>query len=279
MEGLQMAFDKNTKVEALVRSRRRCCVCHAFLGLYAEVHHIIHESKGGPNSIENAIVLCGRCHGEAGHYNPEHPKGNKYSPQELRKHRDSWWSWCERNGGISSPGDPVGVSPTDICLVDREWNIFGEFMLSNRTQEPYWQVWVRLALETPTQDVERLIVGISERSSQGTLHKRIGDLSLEPLQIITQDESGRRVMFVMIDRLRPGEYVRFTVRLPDETARDEVVRLFIDLWSIKNQPLRWGPKDGEFSMNIPFPVALTGEGSIRIRGSYPVYDDDGRERP
>lgn len=92
-----MPFEQKIKEEALVNSRRCCCVCQKFAGLYTNIHHIVQESDGGSNKIENAIALCLRCHGEAGHYNQDHPIGNKYSPSELRKHRDKWWKWCNDN--------------------------------------------------------------------------------------------------------------------------------------------------------------------------------------
>lgn len=88
-----MPFPKSIHLEAIERSGRFCCVCHEFAGRSAVVHHIIQESDGGPNTIENAIVLCPRCHGEAGHYNPHHPLGTKYSPEELQRHRDDWWAY------------------------------------------------------------------------------------------------------------------------------------------------------------------------------------------
>lgn len=34
---------------------------------------------------------CFDCHADMGGVNPEHPKGNSYSPSELRKHRDAWY--------------------------------------------------------------------------------------------------------------------------------------------------------------------------------------------
>lgn len=98
-----MSFSKTVKEEALVKSRRSCCVCHEFAGLYVNVHHIVQRAEGGSNDIGNAIMLCLRCHGEAGHYNLKHPIGNKYSPEELIKHRDEWWQWCEDNPSIPLP--------------------------------------------------------------------------------------------------------------------------------------------------------------------------------
>lgn len=75
----------------MVKSRRRCCVCQEFAGRNVNVHHIVPEADGGINELDNAIVLCFRCHAEAGHYNLRHPLGTKYSPTELRRHRDEWW--------------------------------------------------------------------------------------------------------------------------------------------------------------------------------------------
>ena len=81
----------------LVASARHCCVCHRYKGVKVEVHHIILESKGGPNTSDNAIALCFDCHTDAGHYNPHHPKGTKYSPEELRKARDTWLQLVREN--------------------------------------------------------------------------------------------------------------------------------------------------------------------------------------
>ena len=84
---------------------RHCCVCHHSKGVKVEVHHIVPESQGGANEIENAITLCFDCHADAGHYNPSHPRGTKFSPNELRRHRDEWHAMV-RQHAIRSPDDP-----------------------------------------------------------------------------------------------------------------------------------------------------------------------------
>ena len=48
--------------------------------------------------MDNAIVLCFECHTSAGHYNPKHPMGTKFSPSELRKHRDTWFEKVGTSG-------------------------------------------------------------------------------------------------------------------------------------------------------------------------------------
>lgn len=86
-----MSFSESVRETALTRSARRCCVCREFKGVGLEVHHIHPAADGGPDTLENAIPLCFDCHAAAGHYNPRHPKGSKFSPAELRIHRDQLW--------------------------------------------------------------------------------------------------------------------------------------------------------------------------------------------
>lgn len=61
-------------------------------------------SKGGTDTADNAIVLCFDCHADAGHYNPAHPRGTKYSPDELRLARDLWHAAVATNR-IAAPND------------------------------------------------------------------------------------------------------------------------------------------------------------------------------
>ena len=120
-----MPFPPEIKEFALVNSRRCCCVCHEFSGRNVNVHHIVQEADGGPNILDNAIVLCFKCHAEAGHYNNHHPLGTKYSPSELRKHRDSWWKYCESYNKNLRPDD-IKDNPTsplhaqDLEIVEKE---------------------------------------------------------------------------------------------------------------------------------------------------------------
>jgi len=101
-------FPKKVRRRALAESARRCCVCHTFKGTRLEVHHIVPLSEGGDNSFENAIVLCLDCHADAGHYNASHPKGSRYSPEELRMHRDRWYE-AVRKGHLKPARGSFGL--------------------------------------------------------------------------------------------------------------------------------------------------------------------------
>lgn len=100
-----MPFSQKIREDAIVKSDRHCCVCHKHKGVKLNVHHIIQECEGGENILENAIVLCLDCHSDAGHYNPKHPIGLKYSPSELKRHRDKWWAYCKNYDEKLKPDD------------------------------------------------------------------------------------------------------------------------------------------------------------------------------
>lgn len=86
-----MGFSKEIRKKALKLSARHCSICHRYKGVKMEVHHIIQEADGGANTFENAIPVCFDCHSDAGHFNDRHPKGSKFSKEEIRESRDRWY--------------------------------------------------------------------------------------------------------------------------------------------------------------------------------------------
>jgi hypothetical protein len=98
-----MAWPKEVKDEVLVKCGRHCCICHKFCGIKIELHHIVLKSEGGEESIDNCIPLCLDCHSDQKSYDFKHPKGTKYSRDELKGHRDKWYSLVGQNLGTGSP--------------------------------------------------------------------------------------------------------------------------------------------------------------------------------
>jgi hypothetical protein len=83
-----MPFDEQVRTRVLLWCDRHCCLCKKACGVNIEVDHIIPRSEGGIDDIGNAIPLCFECHSEAHRYNPAHPKGTKFKPDELRARRE-----------------------------------------------------------------------------------------------------------------------------------------------------------------------------------------------
>jgi 5-methylcytosine-specific restriction endonuclease McrA len=51
---------KSTRKMAIVRDSNQCQVCDSVYSL--QVHHVVHKSKGGMDTLDNLITLCSDCH-------------------------------------------------------------------------------------------------------------------------------------------------------------------------------------------------------------------------
>lgn len=106
-----MGFPQEVAEKALVACSRCCCICHKFCGTKIELHHIKQKAYGGLDTFENCIPLCFDCHADMGKADPKHPKGKRYTEDELIAHRDSWY---QKNSNSK------GVFPQEVSQSDRE---------------------------------------------------------------------------------------------------------------------------------------------------------------
>lgn len=97
-----MSWPKEVKDEVLIKCGRHCCICHKFCGLKLELHHIKLKSEGGEDTLDNCIPLCFDCHADQRSYDHKHPKGLKYSKEELKGHRDNWYHLVNHNLGTGT---------------------------------------------------------------------------------------------------------------------------------------------------------------------------------
>ncbi len=75
-----MPFSESVKLEAKKRSAFRCCICQR---PFVEIHHILPQEEGGPDTLENAAPLCASCHDLYG--------GNPDKRKTIKQMRDYWW--------------------------------------------------------------------------------------------------------------------------------------------------------------------------------------------
>jgi hypothetical protein len=206
-----MPFSNEVKETALIKSRRCCCVCHEFGGRYTNVHHIIPSSQGGLDEIDNAIVLCLRCHGEAGHYNPKHPIGNKYSIQELLKHRDLWWSFCENNPHKPLPIGPISISPTSFRLVVGEWQTKTLLKVHNKVETILYDVAIKFSVQITGVSIEK--IDIEPKMKDYELSQDFGNkmFSGDLLRINGIDATGQQASVLYIHHIEPLKVLTFLI--------------------------------------------------------------------
>ena len=110
----RMSFPEKIRIEVLLRCKRYCCYCEQYKGRDIEVHHIVQKADGGEDLFDNAIPLCYDCHSEIGSYNPHHPKGNRFRPEELKKIRNNFYVKIE-----SIPRKAIDLSEDDENLLNK----------------------------------------------------------------------------------------------------------------------------------------------------------------
>lgn len=233
-----MPFSNSIKEQVLIKSRRCCCVCQEFAGLYTNVHHIVREADCGSNDLENAIVLCLRCHAEAGHYNVQHPIGNKYSPSELRRHRDEWWKWCETNPAVPLPKDPISVSPGAINLGAAGWKAHATFKVHNRIDEIFYQVWVKLTIDTPEIPTQDISIKFPKPRDEHPVEVGSITMSADIFRIDCTDQAENKAIFLNLASLNPREVWTFLLTnnssyVPPASTQPKA---FIGICSFEREP-------------------------------------------
>jgi hypothetical protein len=83
-----------------INNRINQLICYRFCGIKTETDHIIPKVESNDKDIGNAMPLYFDCHAKAHFYNDNHPRGRKYTPEELKLHKERWIGFCEK---ITSP--------------------------------------------------------------------------------------------------------------------------------------------------------------------------------
>ena len=88
-----------------------------------ELDHINQRADGGDNSKENAIPVCFECHAEIHSYNDKHPRGRKFRPGELQKHKQQWLKLCtEKPAMLLNANRSNDVGPLQALIDELEYN-------------------------------------------------------------------------------------------------------------------------------------------------------------
>jgi hypothetical protein len=80
-----MAFPENLKVRLRKKAFHQCCLCFK---MPIDIHHIVPQEQGGPDTEDNAAPLCPTCHRIYGN-NVDHRK-------MIREARDNWYEKCSK---------------------------------------------------------------------------------------------------------------------------------------------------------------------------------------
>lgn len=142
-----MPFTQATKNRALRRSAHRCCICH---DLATEMHHILRQSEGGADTLENAAPLCGSCHDLYAH--------NAEMRHRIRQMRDDWWRVMDERRKRLTTADSLH----EIALIHRSKDYRGQ--LRSRYVAIYHYVFENESFETAATHLFKLVRRAQETS-------------------------------------------------------------------------------------------------------------------
>lgn len=192
-----MPFPASVREDALVKSGRHCCLCHRFVGLKIEVHHIEPEAASGNNTMDNAIALCFDCHADMINYDPKHPKGTKYTISELKRHRNSWYSRAAN--AVPSGGDAklfssdrsayewlIGHLDWDTCIGFLRSHDFGN-VFHNQKLNGLYEVW------EAREDPSRQFLDPTVEAIRASLIQEIGSF-IDAIAELTEPVAGKLPM-------------------------------------------------------------------------------------
>jgi len=80
-----MAFSEKLKAQVRKLSHHSCCLCKR---LEVEIHHIVPQEEGGPDTFDNAAPLCPSCHETYG--------ANPVKRKFITEARDNWYDICAK---------------------------------------------------------------------------------------------------------------------------------------------------------------------------------------
>lgn len=118
-----MGFKREEVSALMAQCHRRCCICHRFCGVKMETDHIVPQEQSVDDTIENAIPVCFECHAEIHGYNDKHPRGRKFTPEELRLHKQQWLTICsEKTHMLLEASRSTDVGPLQALIDELEFN-------------------------------------------------------------------------------------------------------------------------------------------------------------
>jgi hypothetical protein len=114
-----------------------------------ETDHIDPTADGGTGEIGNAIPVCFDCHAEIHSYNDRHPRGRKFTTDELRLHKEQWLNICAAHPEVlTNARGTEDVGPLQALVDEIEFNIAASRAIVNGVACPLRDAQFERAIRT-----------------------------------------------------------------------------------------------------------------------------------
>ncbi len=133
--------------------------------------------------------------------------------------------------------DPIIVVPESITLNFSQWNVRTQFSVYNRSENCYFQIWVKLTFEEPSITYNQIRVNLAK--PRDLLDIGMGNIvfSGDVLRIDFLDKKGYKIIFLLLSNIDPSETIHFIL---DSNSSDVSFsgpsRIFLKVSSFSNEP-------------------------------------------
>jgi HNH endonuclease len=106
-----------------------------------ETDHINPKAEDGKDEIDNAIPVCFECHAEIHAYNDNHPRGRKFTSEEIKGHKKQWLEICKTSPEAFAEASKYEVGPITSLIDELDFNyhaskdLYGIFLCAFKDEQ------------------------------------------------------------------------------------------------------------------------------------------------
>lgn len=108
-----------------------------------------------------------------------------------------------------SQKNPISVSPETISWTTNSWATKSLFKVYNRTDEVYFQIWIKLTIEEPNIPSQSIRIDTPKSKDELVIESKTFKISGDMVRFNCVDQKGYNVIFLLLSSLNPKETLPF----------------------------------------------------------------------
>jgi len=168
----------------------------------------------------------------------------------------------------------ISITPKTIALSIGKWQKQSTFNVHNRTEEVYYEIWVKLIVEGLNVNNKEIEIEIV-RPKEG-IKVKLGKIewSTDIMRFNGTDETGNSVIYLLIANLNPKETVTFLIRNRKTVTLSGLyqIKVILSVAGFSQKPATIVTKEDQMGKSFAPPEKFKLEGvSFRLRKSSEIF--------
>lgn len=166
--------------------------------------------------------------------------------------------------------DPISVSPETIIVGRGDWQTYSIFKVYNKTDEVYYQIWVKLTIDTLNILTQNIEIDLTKPKNE--LDMQVGDIriSCDIVRYNGIDQMGNKAIFLLLSSLNPREVFSFVLTDKNPTPSSILfqTKVAVKVCDFSREPSSILSKPGSIALSFKPPEKFTLQGvAFRMKRS------------